>query len=213
MRRLYNRENGIELPEIETFPACVAFADISGYTKTSEQLASKGPIGLEILSKELNTYFDKLITIIHRYGGDVIKFAGDALLVVWATYSRTGLGGMTVLASQCFKEMISQCGTYTVESVKGTLNLHVGIGSGEITGIHVGGCHERVEFFVSGSVLEQVLRSIFFFGNLIKFSYFWCLVKQVSECEKAAVAGEVFVSDVAWHSVEKGRLVGTKRGN
>jgi len=97
-------------------------------------------------------------------------------LVVWATYSRTGLGGMTVLASQCFKEMIATNGTYTVESVKGTLNLHVGIGAGEVTGIHVGGCHERIEFFVSGPVLEQVKFSFsfsFFFSFLIILNFFF----------------------------------------
>ena len=38
LRRLYNKQSPIQLPEIETFPAVVAFADISGYTKLTGNL-------------------------------------------------------------------------------------------------------------------------------------------------------------------------------
>ena len=31
----------------------------------------------------LNKYFTKIVTVIKNYGGDIIKFAGDALVIVW----------------------------------------------------------------------------------------------------------------------------------
>lgn len=31
----------------------------------------------------INKFFDKIIRIVHFWGGDIIKFSGDALTVVW----------------------------------------------------------------------------------------------------------------------------------
>ena len=40
---------------------------------------------VESLQKHINQYFTTIINIIHTYGGEVVKFAGDALYVVWRT--------------------------------------------------------------------------------------------------------------------------------
>ncbi len=53
--------------------ACVMFADVSGFTALTEKLASTGLVGVEKLTTELNSYFDKLIGIINRHGGDIVK--------------------------------------------------------------------------------------------------------------------------------------------
>ncbi len=49
------------------------FADVSGFTALTEKLASTGLEGVEKLTTELNSYFDKLIGIINRHGGDIVK--------------------------------------------------------------------------------------------------------------------------------------------
>ena len=72
-------------PEVEHFEAAVAFIDVSGFTKLSEMLVrqhGKG-FGAEQLNTLISEYFDKLIEIIEFFGGDVIKFAGDAMQVLW----------------------------------------------------------------------------------------------------------------------------------
>ncbi|KAG0210229.1 hypothetical protein BGX33_005042 [Mortierella sp. NVP41] len=45
--------------------------------------SSKGDVGAEILSSQIGAYFDQAIRIIEYHGGDVVKFLGDALLVVF----------------------------------------------------------------------------------------------------------------------------------
>jgi class 3 adenylate cyclase len=62
------------------FPTVVLFADVSGFSKLSESLAKKGSLGAEELAIYLNAYLERMLKIIHRSGGDVLKFAGDALL-------------------------------------------------------------------------------------------------------------------------------------
>lgn len=63
---------------------CVAmFADVSGFTAMTENLAAQGPVGAERLGKYLNAYLEQLIRLISSAGGDVFKFAGDAIIVLW----------------------------------------------------------------------------------------------------------------------------------
>ncbi|PRP80584.1 guanylyl cyclase [Planoprotostelium fungivorum] len=191
VRRMMNSAVDIHPPEVENYTAAVMFADISGFTALTEKLVTAGPEGVEKLTTHLNQYFGKLIGIIHRYGGDIVKFAGDAVLVIWPTGSRPGLSGMILLACQCAKALLDELDIYTVEGVGSVLRLHIGVGAGEVSGIHVGGVDNRYEFFISGQ--RKVL-------------------EQVSNCEKQAQPGEVYVSVIAWLLVESGRIAGMQRG-
>jgi class 3 adenylate cyclase len=72
-------------PTVERRTGAVMMADISGYTKLTEQLSTSTGAGYESLVASLNRYFDKISEEIYAHGGDVIKFAGDALLVAFYT--------------------------------------------------------------------------------------------------------------------------------
>src|SRR4051812_11341624 len=58
-------------------------ADISGFTKLSERLARRGTEGTEELTTLINTCFGGMIAAVSQHGGDVLKFGGDALLVLF----------------------------------------------------------------------------------------------------------------------------------
>ena len=72
-------------------------ADISGFTALSERLAAFGREGAEELTKLLNQCFGGMIEIIDGFGGDVLKFGGDALLVLFQ-----GPGHTARAAAACF---------------------------------------------------------------------------------------------------------------
>src|SRR4051812_811362 len=57
--------------------------DISGFTALSEQLQARGRAGAEELVLVLSGVFELLIGVAGRLGGDVLKFRGDALLVLF----------------------------------------------------------------------------------------------------------------------------------
>jgi len=59
------------------------FADISGFTNLSEACSVKGYAGNEELAFCINRYMEALMTYLNRYGGDIIKFVGDAMIVMW----------------------------------------------------------------------------------------------------------------------------------
>ena len=70
---------GEQLPERADGSAL--FADISGFTPLTEALALElGPKrGAEELTVHLNRVYDALIAELHRYGGSVVGFSGDAI--------------------------------------------------------------------------------------------------------------------------------------
>ena len=73
-------------PSIESFHGSILFIDISGFTALSQRLK------VEDLKIHINGYFKKILDIIEMYNGEVIKFAGDALFVVWQSRFSGNLG-------------------------------------------------------------------------------------------------------------------------
>eukprot|EP01038_Epipyxis_sp_PR26KG_P009538 gene9538-12846_t len=67
------------IPSIERFHAALLFVDISGFTVLSQRLQ------IDDLKTHINAYFKKILDIIEKYDGEVLKFAGDALFVIWHT--------------------------------------------------------------------------------------------------------------------------------
>ena len=56
-------------------------ADISGFTALSNELSGANQsIGVDQLQKIINRYFAVMVEKVGEFGGDVIKFAGDALI-------------------------------------------------------------------------------------------------------------------------------------
>ena len=72
-------------PVRHRLPAALLFADISGFTALTERLAQRGPDGVEELTRMLNVSFGQILDLIEIHGGDVVKFAGDALAGILPT--------------------------------------------------------------------------------------------------------------------------------
>lgn len=66
-------------PSLHRFHGALLFVDISGFTALSLRLK------VEDLKNHINDYFTTMLSIVDKWDGDVIKFAGDALYVVWKT--------------------------------------------------------------------------------------------------------------------------------
>ena len=61
----------------------LAFVDISGFTAMSEQLSSLGKAGAEEVTDVMNTTFSALLDRAYELGGGLLKFGGDALLLLY----------------------------------------------------------------------------------------------------------------------------------
>ncbi|MCA1570398.1 MAG: AAA family ATPase [Chloroflexi bacterium] len=79
--RLWSTE--ADAPRARVLDGSLVSVDISGFTALSEQLAAKGREGAEELVRTISEIFAELIEVAERHGGDVLKFRGDALLLLF----------------------------------------------------------------------------------------------------------------------------------
>jgi len=156
-------DNNVEwkknLPQHYMMHTVSLFADISGFTKLGEAFAKKGRIGPEFLAFSLNRYMEQLINIISKNGGDIFKFAGDALLVIWPeSKKKKNLSESCQRAIQCALEIQSKLHNQEIASGK-RLSIKVGIGVGECTILYVGGQFRRCESLSVGEALAHACES------------------------------------------------------
>ncbi len=146
----------LQAPESQSLEAGVLFADISGFTRLTEQLALGDPRGIEKISTALNDYFGRWINIISQYGGDVVKFAGDGLLAIWPAEAEAGgLKAALHQAAACALDAHSALQGYlTAEG--NPLVIRTGISGGALQTVQLGGMFGRWEMLVTGEAVNQV---------------------------------------------------------
>jgi class 3 adenylate cyclase/tetratricopeptide (TPR) repeat protein len=155
-RRLVGCHEPLREPDGEQFASAALFADISGFTALTERLVGTGPGGVEELTELLNGCFGQLVQLVVDHGGDVVKFAGDALLALWPADKE--LAGVTARAASCGLAM--QRVLHASELAAGTrLSVRVGVGAGQVSAAHLGGVRGRWEFVVGGPAVAQTCRA------------------------------------------------------
>ncbi len=82
--------------------ATSCFVDVSGFTRLNERLGAAGPEGTEVVKQAVSAVFDGLIRAAAEHGGDVLTFAGDALLVLFTGPDHGRRGAAAAAAMQRF---------------------------------------------------------------------------------------------------------------
>ncbi|OQR95212.1 adenylate cyclase [Achlya hypogyna] len=179
VRRYLETRDGVVVPETHSLKVVSMFADVAGFTAMTESLAIRGgPIGAESLGKHLNAYFQQLVRFITGAGGDVFKFAGDALIVLWPENKEDTIESLIRRCIQCalgIQEKLHQA--KLAPDVE--LSIKIGIGVGRATVVHLGGecdgATARLEYVGVGPALVQAFTA-----------------------EHHALAGDVIVSPECW---------------
>lgn len=78
---------------------------------------------MESLKTHINNYFKDMLDIVDSYGGDVAKFAGDAMYVVWHAKSYSEREVVVLKAVACAKEIIIKCNNRDL-SLSRTISLN-----------------------------------------------------------------------------------------
>jgi class 3 adenylate cyclase/tetratricopeptide (TPR) repeat protein len=150
-----------------TVEGTVAFVDISGFTKLSERLAKHGRIGAEALTETIDRCFVELLGIASGHGGQLIKFGGDALLLLFTGDDQAGRACRAVVA---MRRALRAVGRQRVLDHPVVLRMSVGVHSGAFDFFLVGGSHR--ELMVTGAAATTTVAM-----------------------EATAEAGEIVVSD------------------
>lgn len=142
------------------------FVDISGFTNLSERLARRGRIGAEELTSVLDRIFGRMLEVSSDRGGSLIKFGGDALLILFDSEDHV------MQACAAAVEMRAALREASKEKTSvGRINLKMS------SGIHTG----TVDFFLVGSSHRELIVT----GPTATIT---------TQMESTAEAGEILVS-------------------
>ena len=134
--------------------AVLLFLDISGFTALCEKYSQAAKTGTEQLTKTLNGYMSALVSEIISYDGDILKFAGDAILSMWPVDCLPSMNRTVENVIQCALDIQRKHGTYTTSDGV-TLKVKIGIAAGEIQILIIGNDEERTYIEV-GRGIEDV---------------------------------------------------------
>ena len=175
----------VEAPgeRFQSVDATVVFADISGFTKLSERLARNGREGAEELVETIGTCFGSLLAVAYDNGGSLLKFGGDALLLLFEGDDHAARACSSAIG---MRRGLRDAGRLVTSAGKVTLRMSQGVHSGEFHLFLVGESHR--ELLITGPAASMVVAM-----------------------EKAADAGEVLIS-TATAARLPARVAGSSKG-
>ncbi len=129
----------------------VLFCDVAGFTPLTEALMVMGREGSEELTRLLNDYFSCMVAIVEEEGGDVLRFGGDAMAVLFPGRSRSGAAGAAarmMAAMGRFADLPTGAGTFS-------LSMKIGAAWGAATlGLLPAG-EDSGDFYAAGAPLDD----------------------------------------------------------
>jgi class 3 adenylate cyclase len=126
----------------------ILFSDIRGFTELSSDLEP------ERIARDLTTYLNHVVDIVHRYGGMVDKFVGDAVMAVWGAFDPIS-PLYSQQAFECAQRMVQDAKTFSFGGKP--INIGVGLNAGTVFVGNVGGNGKR-QFTVLGSAVNLASR-------------------------------------------------------
>ena len=153
----------------ETMEGVCSFVDISGFSKLASSLyeaEGKGAEGegAEMLATFISNFFGQLVDNILHAGGDIVKFAGDALICVWHMAPEgngSDLSPFVQAASWCGLILSSKIKQILPGGKQEALQIHCGVGTGDIQLLCIGN-EARREIMLIGEAVSVAARGINF---------------------------------------------------
>ena len=136
----------------QSIEGSMVFVDISGFTKMSEKLARQGRVGAEELTDVIGTTFGALLPEAYAYGANLLKFGGDALLLF---FTQDGHRLRACAAALAMQRTMGEVGVCETSAGRVTLQMSVGIHSGEFDFFLVGDSHR--ELIVAGPAASRTV--------------------------------------------------------
>ncbi len=163
--------------------ASLCFVDISGFTALSERLARRGRVGTEQLTEVLNHVFSRMLAIAAEQGGSLLKFGGDALLLLFpgADHQMSA-----VKSAVAMRAALRDAQRDPLAAGRISLRMSVGVHSGKVNLFMVGTSHR--ELLICGPAASTTVR-----------------------LEQTAEAGEIVVSEAMANSLPPS-LLGAAKG-
>ena len=175
-----------EMPhaDVRELVGSLVFADISGFTRLTERLAAKGRFGAEEISEHIDRVLSELLAAAYDHGGWLVKWGGDALLLMFdgPDHARLACAAAGVMQSR-----MRAVGVLDASVGRVRLPMSIGIHTGTFTFHFLG--HRHRELLITGDAATVT-----------------------AELEAQAQAGEILISATT-AAFLPGALLGEPRGS
>ncbi|MDP9164589.1 MAG: AAA family ATPase [Actinomycetota bacterium] len=156
-------------PVAHTVEGSLLFVDVAGFTALSERLARRGRAGAEEVTGLIDATFGRLLAAAYADGGSLLKFGGDALLLLFTGDAHPIRAAHAAVGIRRGPRELGPLST-SVGEVR--LRLSMGLHSGEVQLVLAGDVNR--ELVITGPGATEVVRM-----------------------EKAAQGGEIVISPAA----------------
>lgn len=143
----------IQRGDMESFESVIWFSDIRGFSAMSSIMQPQ-----EII-EVLNTYYDAIIPAVHKYGGEVLKFLGDGLLVIFSARSgkERQVKYQSLIAANAAGKALQKLSQQRVAEGKIPLEHGIGLHYGMIQYGNIGS-NDRLDFTAVGPAVNTASR-------------------------------------------------------
>jgi len=121
--------------------------DVTGFTAMSERLAERGKEGAEIMAAVLNRFFERMLGIASSWGGEQMKFGGDAMLLLFSGAENAARSAACALEMQ---RTMAEFKAVRAAGESHALRMRIGIHSGSFFGASVGDPNNLLHFLLLG---------------------------------------------------------------
>lgn len=119
-------------PEVSSLSinACVVILDICNFTDLTERYVRRAndfSKAADLMSQKINSVLNTAVSVILEYGGDILNFAGDAIMAIWPIEGENDLKQSVencLRACSIAQERISR--SY-IDPLDGTIKIKVAI--------------------------------------------------------------------------------------
>ncbi|XP_014207878.1 adenylate cyclase type 10-like [Copidosoma floridanum] len=141
--------------DTRSYKTTLMLGDVSGFTDMTEKLTKSDKGGPSKLTDTLNSYIGPMVQEILSHGGDVLKFSGDAFIVMWKLEAG---GVMRDIATEAIKTACviqKHFGTYETE-IDVELKVKLAIASGKTYFTSIGNPDLMSYYIITGKPVWEV---------------------------------------------------------
>jgi adenylate cyclase len=147
-------EGRVKRGDVDSIAAALWYCDLRGFTEMSEELPPDEVVLL------LNEYFDCMSGPVHRHGGEVLKFIGDAILAIFPIQDDLDRDRACLTALKAAQEALADLAALNARrrgEKRPPLEVGIALHAGTVMYGNVGAA-DRLDFTVTGPAVNLVSR-------------------------------------------------------
>lgn len=140
----------------EEVDAILLMADVADFTRTAEQITKENIYGAEELHQQLNKHFVVIVREIANSHGDIVSFAGDAVIASWCIKKEHGIPKAEDLAALCALRIRNKLEAFLNNSDRNSIRFRIAFSEGKLIKSFVGGFDQCWHYVIGGKVFSNL---------------------------------------------------------